>query len=710
MTTPADPGSKSFIEHARSKQAINDRTVRMRTVREGIEACSKALARGRNGYYATAAEILRDDVLPALEHHVPKRLVRYGDEMEDQPGWDWPALKQFRDDPDAVLAALESAGTELSFSSLAAGQLSDDREQARQTVQGALSSAAAIAEVEDLVSDELKSRVDAVGFHIKLGEWVKKPWMDFGDPVGAVSDDRGAPKSFITGGTGTGKTTAASRHFEDYGQETFREDGRDYKLLDYIGLNMGENWCHDMPQLQEGLRRARVDQDQPPSFEEIDDFDPELEILVPLTTDLDGKELPYNTTEDEWVPTPFTIPASDISEDLFVALLSGRVSPSKMHTMRDAYRAVDRQWYDWSLRDIADEVLSRDELSDKHKLDTVRVLRTLQDDGFIRTRDCPHAIDWERIWTDTDLITSFSQIQCESAVSRYFLIAYLIDSHFEKRRSAGASYPHAVVWLREAWEYAMHQNKRNDKGATQKALLEFIVDKLTSLVLKNRHVATTLLADSQNPKHTEKSFREEFNRFVIFEADDELLKEFFSWTMNDGWETFKGSLTGVAGEGGVIGQTEPSIRNPDSWGLSPVQFTPPSWHVPDTDEDKAESAGWHVRCQYFDGDDGRHNEEMRRVDWDFGIPEDREIPTRLNEDEDGEPRMSTADVTPSQLHRYEARRRNAKGESLRDIRENIPNNPDTGRPYGTSTIGEWTEDIDKGSGEIPGESPLEALQ
>ena len=207
MTQPhQQPGSRNFVEHAQDRQHLTARSLRMQRIREGIEACAKGIARGGDDGYYAAAELLRDEVVPTLEAHVSKPFSRYGDEMEDRPGWHWPALKAFLDDPDAIIAALGPGDDGPSYSNLVAGTALDSRQQAKGTVRRAVSSVAGIAEAEDLVSDDLKSKVDAVGFHVKLGEWRKKPWMDFGDPVGAITDDRGAPKTFVAGGTGTGKT------------------------------------------------------------------------------------------------------------------------------------------------------------------------------------------------------------------------------------------------------------------------------------------------------------------------------------------------------------------------------------------------------------------------------------------------------------------------------------------------------------------------
>jgi hypothetical protein len=46
--------------------------------------------------------------------------------------------------------------------------------------------------------------------------------------------------------------------------------------------------------------------------------------------------------------------------------------------------------------------------------------------------------------------------------------------------------------------------------------------------------------------------------------------------------------------------------------------------------------------------------------------------------------------------RAEARQRRQQGESLSDIKSNIPNNPDTGAAYSRETVRRWTQDVEKG--------------
>lgn len=47
--------------------------------------------------------------------------------------------------------------------------------------------------------------------------------------------------------------------------------------------------------------------------------------------------------------------------------------------------------------------------------------------------------------------------------------------------------------------------------------------------------------------------------------------------------------------------------------------------------------------------------------------------------------------------RQEAKRRRRSGESIREIAQNIPNNPDTGAEYSTETVHRWVKEVEQGA-------------
>jgi hypothetical protein len=617
MTQPhQQPGSRNFVEHAQDRQHLTARSLRMQRIREGIEACAKGIARGgTDGYYA-AAELLRDEVVPTLEAHVSKPFSRYGDEMEDRPGWHWPALKAFLDDPDAILAALGPGRSGASYSNLVAGGALDTRQQAKTTVQRAVSSMAAIAEAEEIVDEELKSRVDAVGFQTKIGEHLQDAQMNFGDPVRVVTEQSGSLKTLFSGGTGQGKSASGETEFADYFNINAGTGGREMKLIDPAGLRDGENWFYDIPQQDEDLRRIREEMGLPPSFDENPDApERDIEILLPLTRGLPDKQLPYDTDDESFTTQPFTVPASEISDLFLVKLLSTRLTDKETYIIWDALDEVKHQGGDWALKDLANEIRQRDDLSAAKKQPPVRTLKHLQNVGFIRTKDCEHTLDWEDLFTDTGTITVFSQSLMEDEIGRLTVFGYIIESIVEKRKQLSDA-PECAMFMRELWKVVPHRRRQSfDPRASE--LQEAIGHRFTQLFRENRHFGIHVLGDTQYIRDLMKAVRELFNRYVLFNVNRDAVEDVFEWTGNDRSESFYNTITPQKGIASVVGQVEPAIKRKATEFVGPIQYAPPPHHHRIAKED---SNGWKARCKYLDHEELRRPRAVDGVEWSDSVP------------------------------------------------------------------------------------------
>ncbi|QZP37080.1 hypothetical protein [Halobaculum magnesiiphilum] len=686
--------SPSFEQHNRERQRSELESERRTAIREGIRKCSRALERGQRRHYFYTARKLAGEIYPLL-FDADERTPDYFDaHVGHRDDWNFEAVNEFYTNPTPYIRALSEADRRPRPSetvSLHTGGYDTPEAAVQQTVAGALAGANAVAEYEDLVPRNLKRRTDAVGFACKLGEHLKRPEMNFGDPVNAVSLSSGKLKSFYLGGTGGGKSTAASRQFEDYYRETMG-DGRTIKCLDFIGMGEGENVLYDVPQSQPNLTHVREQMGLAPTFEE-DDLDPKLDIYAPLSATADEMKLPHDSESGECRVIPFTIPASELSESLLSSIIAERVSPDEERTIRSAYRAVDERIPDWCLDDLAEEIRRRDELSDKHKKGAIRVLKLLQSFGFIRTHTDEHAIDIEEIYTTPERITSFTQATCGSELAQYVVIAYLLDQHWDNGWEH-PEWPDRAINLRELSEIAMHREHRGKLEAAVQAVVEFIIHRIHQMLRKNRHIHTSVCADTQDATEVEKAVRKRFNRYVVFGGSDELIEKVFRWAGQSGWRALKNNVTERAGEAGIVSGTGPSAGDADLWGISPVRLVPPSWHHYDTDNEDHDS-GWHARVLLLD------DEELRYPDWDTSIPPHMEITTSIG-DGDGKPaderQMEAERAQARASHRREARERNAKGESVRMIRDALPDNPNTGKPYSIGAISNWTNDINKGEG------------
>jgi len=382
------------------------------------------------------------------------------------------------------------------------------------------------------------------------------------------------------------------------------------------------------------------------------------------------------------------IPAAEISQDLFVAVLTARVSNTEQDTLREVYEAVDRERSEWSLKHLAEEVASRDELSDTHQRKAIRVIRSLQDMGFIRQANSDYELDWDRIFNATDLVTSINQLVCRNDRERLFVLAWILEQMWE-RRNRTVHYPQMAMMLRELWAYVPQRNLEHDDDIAA-ALQGRIIYLLTRFLRQNRDVRTHVVGDTQNVADVNRGVREEFNRFCLFEASFSPAEKFFEWTGNQRVESFVGSITTDVGECGIVGMIGPAFEHTHVEYLAPVAMAPPSHHH----HDKDDGNGFLVRCDLVEAEEPRAPATDDDCTWPIDVPEDLQIPTPeelLSDDEDDEEPESS--VSPSDYHRKEARNRRRNGQSYRAIRDSIPNNPDTGNPYSVSTIKNWTDDV-----------------
>jgi len=473
-----------------------------------------------------------------------------------------------------------------------------------------------IAESLDVVDDEVRNRATAVGLSLKVGEQLQDWDMNLGDTVQTVSLQAGTIKTLFCGNTGMGKSCALETEAEDFYQAG-RGGGRDYKLIDLVDLGKGESWIYDIPQRQEDLADLRKEKGLPTDFTEPfadvveretehtrppytcpqceqvfnskdallehgegkhEYVTPDIEIRVPLTPGLSTEELPFDTEREEFTVKPFTVPASGLRKPVLVNCILARVSAQQEASIRQAYDDVNRSNDDWSLADLADEIRSRDELSPKHKADALGVLQSLQDEGFIRTRDHPMTLDWRELFFDTETITVFSQafVGGEDDIGEMVCLAYLIDQMLELRENM-YDVPECALMMREFWEVAPHKHRQSsDERAA--AIQEAIGERMTRAFRKCRDYKLHLLCDTQEPSDLLKSVREVFNRYVVFSANRDTIQNIFEWTQNDRWKSFWGTMTPKKGQAGLVGQVKPAIDRRDIEFLSPVEYAPPSHH------------------------------------------------------------------------------------------------------------------------------------
>lgn len=677
MSTQDD--SRGFLDHQKSEQRQRDFRTKKEKIQKIGEKCARALAespgrRGRKHFYFVAHRMAADggllDLLLDSEGKWPEDYDEIS-EVERKDSWDFNSIAEFHENPEAFTRAVAPDAGQLSPSSKQALKThmrgySTPEESARVCIEGAFNSLAAIAEYEGIVDDEFRNRADAVGYTLKTGEHLQDWGMDLGETVRTIPDNPRSLMTLFAGIRGQGKSNGLEVEAEDFYQQNFRS-GRDFKLIDLLGFRDGETWFYDLPQQQEDLRDVRDDQnlvsdftdtyeecprcestaldrddqeltvacvDEDCTFEGDEHVQPKMEILAPLTPGLTDEEIPFDTEDEEFVVRPFTVPASELRKPLLVSLIMSRLSDGEEQTIRQAYDDLDTRNNDWSLKDLADEIRSKDELSPSHKAKATGVLRSLQNEGFIRTKDDPYTIDWGSIFTTPEIITVFTQAYCEDEISRLLSFAYLTDAIIDERENRDGI-PDCALIMRELWKVTPHgQRQLFDERSS--SLQEAITGMFTKVFRDGRHSGIHLLADTQQISDLHKSVRELFNRYVIYTSDWDTVKDVFSWTQNNKRETFWKTITAKTGQAGIVGHVQPAIDEKNIEYLSPVEYTAPSHHHRDGQRDRT---GWHARCKYTQRLDCCNDEVLKRpsnvggVEWDDQIPTELQIDAEQESDE-----------------------------------------------------------------------------
>lgn len=659
-------------------------------IRDTVEEANRALARGQ---YPEAGRVLIGLIRQIHRIEGVKSLAWYHQRLKNNDDYPWYSyhFQRFRDTPEKYIREAgqerDNAMSELGTLAARTSSLSD---APRTVIENALETAESIVAYHEVTSNGMAAEADAMGFNVKLGVHQQRYEMDFGDPVKAVTDEVGVLKSFFTGGTGGGKSSGASQQMWDYYVSTLR-GGKKFKIIDPIGLNTENVNSYDIPQKQNPLRHVRENHGVPVDYTEMDGDAPELEIYVPLAPGVEDYPLPFDTEREEFVPKPFTIPASEIEPGLLIRVINERISSKDKQEIRRAYRTVATSKDDWALVDLAEEISTREELTEKQRKSAIRVIETLQEEGVIRTKECDHAIDWGDVFYSPEEVTVFNQSVCSSKLTRYLVIAHILDRVWTLRYRPNG-YPSLAIWLRELWEIAPHEGRRRQWDDAVVSVTEWIIQRLTAILRKPRDINTHVVADTQNPTDVERSVREMFNRYVLFGGPERVVKDVFNWAgQGKGYKSYLNTRQGKSGVAGIIGAVDPAVSDSRKWGISPVHLTPPPWNH--HDKDKGPS-GWQERAKY------REHEELRTPGWDIGTPADLRVDVEIQTEEQEDDVDEEEDSLKLQIsnHRLEARERykNNPDTSLRKVAAAIPDNPELEESYRASTIKRWTDDLEKG--------------
>lgn len=652
----------TFGEHVQQQTQNRQRQFKRQLIRSATEQGNRAIVLGD---METLADVIDRHLVPNLLDRASARELRGWRERIDDHTFD--------------------AGSLWSFLSYV------DRDP--ETVRQAFDSLQSIAMYQGIVDDSMRNYAPVTGFAMDMGKMFKTPKYRVNGEVQIASYHAGETKTLYNGETGEGKSTALSTEVADRWMASCVDewyDGRqyrteDFKIVDIVDTDMVENGVYDIPQQQDILRDVREEMGFSEDYTSIDGFKkPKIELLVPLTQSIQSEEVPVDP-DGETIIQPFTIAASDLTKRALKHFVAGATS-EQQKIIGTCYDRLEAQTDDWTLKDLAKEVLGMEGISDSFKRRALHQIETLQQTGFVRDKECPHRLEWGEVFNDTGTITAFTQKFMAEYDQKLMVLSYLIHSVYHEREGR-EGLPPAVAVARELHEVVPHSQESNGTEREQ-SLQKAIVGELSYILRKQRKQSLEFICDTQDITDIKRGIRKRFNRAVTFATHEDALEELFDKVVGNKslFRSYHQSIqTNTVGRGTVLGKTVPNNEDGSPF-LSQVQFAPPPWHVFDDDD---HDTGLHARVDYTDEEWGDH-------DWNTRLPDrlvvDVDELKRELADEDGEENGLSAKEKKSQ-HKKEARRRREMGESINQVREKIPNNPNTGNPYSERTIHNWTKDV-----------------
>ena len=653
----------SFGDYVSNRAASDREYKREQVIRAALE---KARRREVYGDYEAMAGLAREYLIPALLGEPTRgQLTRLADEIDDEKYHAQPILN------------------------LAGGATPTE-----DLVLGAIDALEAIAVHEDIVSKELRNYAPAKGVALRVGRLNKSPKYHAPE-VQTISYHSGETKTLYHGETGEGKSTALSTDVADRWYATCRgewHDGRyrrndPIKIIDFLDTDSIENAVYDIPQQQDVLRQARIELGQPADFTDIEDFEaPDLEILMPLTERLGEEDIPVDQDSGDSPVTPFTIPASDLTKQSLKHFIAGSTEQQQA-IIGMAYDRVESKKDDWRLQDLGEELLEIEGANDSFKERALNKIVELQRAGFIRDKSCPYRIDWDDIFRSPETMTSFTTKYMDETEQKLMVLMYLVYSLYWERE-AREDLPSCVLVGRELHEIIPHAQENNGTEREQ-SLRNAMVGLMSYVLKKNRKQSMEFILDTQDITDLKRGPRKRFNRAVTFQSHEDAMEELFGKVVGDKseWREYRRTIQSTTtGKGTVLGKTVPNDRDGTTF-MANLEFAPPPWHVFDDDR---HATGLHARVEYL-------NEDWESHDFETALPEEFQfevddvkdaVEEKQQEDDDG-----LTLEQKKEMHKKEARRRREMGETIRDIRDAIPNNPRTGNPYSKQTINKWTQDI-----------------
>lgn len=590
----------SKITQTREEQIVGDiekkdRQYRKRRIDEAIQEGYQKL---HDDDLAGLCVLMRDILIPDMG--VARHTLRDHAETVQQENadlrWDHTSVRSFVERPDSYHQAMVSPEPE-SEKELA-GQLymkaagvQDPRERKRKVVRQAFQSLESLAVARGFVSNSVTNWAPAFGYELQLGTWYQPPRDDMPFEIQLVTPGDSEEVTVNMGKPGRGKGVMGHTEAEDR-----YAAGRN--VIDLVDFDECEGAVYDIPNRNPTLREAREEMGLEPDFTEVDGYEPNLEIMVPMTENLADEYIPYyGDGGTDTVVKPFTVPASHLSKKALKRFIASELTDTQKNIFETAYDQIQRSRDDWNLHDLIMAVeRQRGVHGNQGAVDRVqRSIKRIQAKGWIRDEDDPNAIDWERILTDSDTITVFtaSKMPDTDEAAQYLFHSYLLYA-FRKELKRVKGLP-AEVKEQRGWRHVpkiqsilreLHEIAPNNETSSDDETIREIQEAMTSdfrnLTAMHRHEGVEVSADTQNfIGEIKKRARVNFNRAALFSVDFNPASAMFQQMAGEPRDKYPRTVTrnfGV-GECAVLGR----VGTGRSFEMT-VKVAPPMSHHFDPDE------------------------------------------------------------------------------------------------------------------------------
>lgn len=555
-------------------------------------------------------EHLMDDELAALGRLMSDLLIpdlnvsrhnlrRHTESVEDAANgllWDHESVRRFVEDPGRYIQSVSSPApsdpSEVADSLyLRAAGMTDPRSRNQKVITNAFHSLESLAVAKGMVSNSVTNWAPAKGYELQIGTWYQPPRDDMPYEIQLVAPGDSEEVTINMGKPGRGKGVMGHTEAEDR-----YAAGR--KIVDLVDFDECEGAVYDIPMANPELREVREEMGLPPDFTELDGYDPEVEIMVPMTTNLGDKYIPYyGPNPEDTVVNFFTVPASRLSKKALKRFISGELTTTNKNIFETAYDQIQRSADDWNLHDLIVAVeRQRGQHGNQGAVDRViRAIRRIQSKGWIRDEDDPNAIDWERIMTNPDKITVFtaSLMPDTDEQAKYLFHSYVIYAFRrelkrlkelparEREHRDWNHVPKLNTILRELHEIAPNSETNSD-DETIREIQDAMTSDFRNLTAMHRHEGVEVSADTQNfVGEIKKRARVNFNRACLFQVDFSPAKAMFEEMAGEPRDQYPRTVTKRynVGECAVLGR----VGTGRSFEMT-VSVAPPMSHHFDPDE------------------------------------------------------------------------------------------------------------------------------